>query len=383
MKNTFIGYYEPSSREFKKLWEKCLFIIDTNVLLNLYRYSDNTRKELLKLLNSISSRLWLPYQVGIEFHNNRLKELSDQMMNYQVSVNEFDKFLNTIKEKLKSDRHPYVKNPKKYLDGMSTIIDSIKKELNAKKDSYSELLTNDIYLNEITSLYKGKVGNSYTDEELEKLYKIGETRYKNKIPPGYMDKKDNIKKYGDFIIWNQIIDISIEKKAPIIFITSEKKEDWWHIHEGKTVGPRPELINEFSKKTKYFFYMYHTNNFLENATNYLNSKIESSVIDEIKRVSIEESIEKARLIQQEAEKTKNAVRQLLNQISHSTPQESYQDLLKQYIERSKALHSSEVSSDYRELYLNLMKNYMKENEDRQKLLDEVFSDTETKEEKKN
>jgi hypothetical protein len=53
------------------------------------------------------------------------------------------------------------------------------------------------------------VGNDFTDNELDALYKEGERRYANQIPPGYCDeknKKDKAKRslYGDLVIWKQV-----------------------------------------------------------------------------------------------------------------------------------------------------------------------------------
>ena len=44
MRKTFPGYYRPTEAEFRRLWDKCIFVLDANVLLNLYRYSEETRK---------------------------------------------------------------------------------------------------------------------------------------------------------------------------------------------------------------------------------------------------------------------------------------------------------------------------------------------------
>ena len=43
MRDLFPSYYRPTDEEFKELWEKCTFIFDANVLLNLYLY-DLTHK---------------------------------------------------------------------------------------------------------------------------------------------------------------------------------------------------------------------------------------------------------------------------------------------------------------------------------------------------
>ena len=44
MKDIFKGYYRPSDDEFKKMWEEGIFVFDTNVLLNFYRYKKETKR---------------------------------------------------------------------------------------------------------------------------------------------------------------------------------------------------------------------------------------------------------------------------------------------------------------------------------------------------
>lgn len=78
MKKLFPGFYQPTDTEFKKLWEKCTFVIDANVLLNLYRYPEEAKADLLKVFGKISDRLWLPYQAALEYQKNRLIVIAEQ-----------------------------------------------------------------------------------------------------------------------------------------------------------------------------------------------------------------------------------------------------------------------------------------------------------------
>jgi len=55
---------------FEKVWQNGVIVFDTNVLLNLYRYNKEARNELIKLMKSYQSRLWIPYQIGLEFMAN-------------------------------------------------------------------------------------------------------------------------------------------------------------------------------------------------------------------------------------------------------------------------------------------------------------------------
>lgn len=45
MRDLFPEYYTPSVEEFNELWQKCIFIFDTNVLLDFYEYRQATRED--------------------------------------------------------------------------------------------------------------------------------------------------------------------------------------------------------------------------------------------------------------------------------------------------------------------------------------------------
>lgn len=57
MKNTIKEFIEPTNKEKQELWQKAVF--DTNVLLNLYRYSAKTRKSLLAAFENFKDRVWI------------------------------------------------------------------------------------------------------------------------------------------------------------------------------------------------------------------------------------------------------------------------------------------------------------------------------------
>lgn len=83
MKKKYLEYYKLTDDEYKKLWDECLFVFDTNVLLNLYRYSNETSKKLLEIISKFSERIWIPYQVGKEYQENRLEVICTQENAYE------------------------------------------------------------------------------------------------------------------------------------------------------------------------------------------------------------------------------------------------------------------------------------------------------------
>lgn len=83
MKKEFFGFYPPDEDEINQIWAEAIIAFDANTLLNLYRYSKNTKNDFLKTLNEYSDRLWLPYQAGYEFHNNRISVIKSQEQTYE------------------------------------------------------------------------------------------------------------------------------------------------------------------------------------------------------------------------------------------------------------------------------------------------------------
>ena len=77
MKNTFYEFYKLSKKRINEIWDNGLLIVDTNVLLDLYRLSPDSRKDLMKSIDHFKDRVWIPYQVGLEFHRNRESVIKD------------------------------------------------------------------------------------------------------------------------------------------------------------------------------------------------------------------------------------------------------------------------------------------------------------------
>lgn len=286
MKNKFPGYFPPSDTEVQELWETCLFTVDANILLNLYRYSDHTRREFIKILKAIEDRLWLPHQAAQEYFENRLQVISQQEKAYEETTKAIDVLQNDLKN---SRQHPFISE--KLLGQLTSVLGSVSKELAKNKKVHTTRTTSDEIKDSIGNLFEGKVGLPYSEEQLAAICKEGEDRYSKRIPPGYKDdgKTDSstspqthYRKYGDLIIWRQIIDKAANDKKSIIFINDDKKEDWWLLFKGKTLGPRPELVKEFSDKTENRFHMYQADRFLQLAADHFKQAVKPEIFTEVR-----------------------------------------------------------------------------------------------------
>jgi predicted nucleic acid-binding protein len=291
MKEMFRGYYRPTDEEFKKLWDDCLFVLDTNVLLNFYRYSEKTSKDFFSILEKISDRVWVPYQVAYEYHKNRLEEISNKKRSYR----DLCKIIEDTQKKLvveikKYERHPYIE-----ISSLENKVDDcfsdIKKQIEEKEKGHPDLIKEDPIREKISILLKGKIGQKFSDEQLEETYKKGRKRYDEKVPPGFRDQeKGGNSQYGDLVLWFEIIEKAKQTNKPVILVIDDNKEDWWTILQKETIGPRPELIQEFFSEANSQFYMYKPEQFMHYAGEYLGQKFDSKTVDEIREISKEKIV---------------------------------------------------------------------------------------------
>jgi hypothetical protein len=190
---------------------------------------------------------------------------------------------------------------------MQKACNSIEKNLKMIKETHLDLLQNDILRDTLDALLEDKLGLHYSQKRLNEVYEIGKVRYEQEIPPGYGDKnKEGIKKYGDLVLWFQIIDKAKESSKPIILITDERKEDWYTKIRGNIIGPRPELINEMLSKAEVSFYLYQTEPFMESAKKFLKIEVKQKAIDEVREIrELDEELEQ--ILKKEAMATSEAI----------------------------------------------------------------------------
>lgn len=295
MKTEFPGYFASNEDDIEALWADCLFVLDTNVLLSLYRYSDATRAELLKVFNSLAERLWVPHQVAQEYLTNRLAVIGEQAKAYEDSVRKIDAIRKGFEN---SNYHPFVSV--ETLSECVSVFDKLVEELNLNRVAHEGRISLDEIKDHLESLLEGKVGKGFDRAKLEQIIAQGEVRYEQKVPPGYCDAKkggdskifaDQCKPYGDYIVWLQIIEHAKQSGRAVIFVTGDSKDDWWMSFQGRTVGPRPQLIEEFLFETNKLFYMYSPDRFLERANSYLQQDTSPEAMIEIQSLRDEESEE--------------------------------------------------------------------------------------------
>lgn len=194
MKSVFREFFNNEKVDFNNLDDSVLIVFDTNIMLNIYRFSESTRNTFLSALEKVKNNIWIPYQVGLEFHLHR-REIMVEMETKKDTIvnninNETEKYLKAIKTLL--DTYPI-----KSIDGTEVrkkILNQFNEEINKVKNSFNQeqvveldnlINKNDDKISVLAELFEGKVGGPFSQTEIDSICKEGELRYEEEIPPGY------------------------------------------------------------------------------------------------------------------------------------------------------------------------------------------------------
>jgi hypothetical protein len=293
MRKTFDWYLRPSEDETGKIWSDGLLTLDANVLLDLYRYTAETRDKIIKGIGYFGDRVWLPAQAAREFIRNRtavITQADKAFQDAEKAVNELKTSYRAAQETLRGIRLIPRDCAEDLATAIEAAIESASATITSTKDGHPEYLRSDPVLDWVMSTFDGRIGAEPGPDDWEDIRRCGESRRLESIPPGYKDgDKEGDAKYGDYLLWRQILEHARTAQTPMILVTSERKEDWWETKSGKTIGPRPELLEEASRKAGQRILIYQTDSFLKFAIEKIGDQLDKSSVDEIREVDAERS----------------------------------------------------------------------------------------------
>lgn len=238
--------FASRNRSLDEVKKDCNVALDANVLLEAYRLTSSSLEELRKIYAALAEpgRLFVPAQAAREFKKNRPKYLADAA-----------KALKDERGRLggKRARIRFLESDPNYIELMELEADfhEQRKRILEKLDRISETLRSWIDGDPIMSMYEEVIGSAVyeqklTDAELEECLKDLAYRQTYGIPPGFKDSAKADQGVGDLLIWRSLLQIAGQKKD-LIFVTNEKKPDWWALNHGEPFLPRPELIDEYQR----------------------------------------------------------------------------------------------------------------------------------------
>lgn len=269
MNEKFKWYFPATAEELDKIWNQGALTVDANVLLDLYRFHEDTRNAILDSLQTFKGKRWLSYQAATEFFRHRTSVIASAKNTFKEAIDE----IQDLKKKLSgtTDRIKGIRSLPRHLSEqlraeVETTLARAEEGIREVEKRHPDYLKNDEILKELLVLFAGAVGDDFPDSEKSDLEKQGNSRISKKIPPGYLDaNKEGSRPLGDFYLWRQVLAHSKSANLPMILVTSDDKEDWWERISNRTIGPRQELLEEAWRLTGHRILIYKTDKFVEYA----------------------------------------------------------------------------------------------------------------------
>jgi hypothetical protein len=228
-----------------QLKDKCIVVLDTNVLLVPYTINPKGLGEVEKAYDALlkQKRLVIPGQVAREFAKNRpnkLSELHHQLSEKRNRLQAYQKgkypLLESLAEygkvvELEQQMHALAAE---YRTALSKVLDHVRNWTWNDPVSllYARLFTPDVVI-------EASISKDDLKTDIER-------RVLHKIPPGYKDAAKDDSGAGDIIIWHTILELGKTQKKDIIFVSADGKPDWFHQSDGP-LYPRFELVDEFRR----------------------------------------------------------------------------------------------------------------------------------------
>ncbi|QQQ78943.1 hypothetical protein IOD16_11255 [Saccharothrix sp. 6-C] len=293
--DAFPGYRRPAEDEVAEALRSALVVVDANVLLNLYRYTESTRDDLLGLLRGVGDRLWVPHQVMREFWRNRLTVLAGRAAATDQVLTALAKQQRAADDAL----HQWAKT--------TALADAVRDDLRGKVAALHQELVVAIgshtppspdspgvpgrepVLDQLEALLRGKVGAQPDHSQWKAFVQEGRRRAAAKEPPGYLDagKDDSALpegSAGDYLVWAQATQEAARRDTDLLFVTGDEKEDWWWRYRSDFLGPRVELVEEFAAASGKQLYMMRPVDLLRRASA-LEVSVRTESVNDVARVS--------------------------------------------------------------------------------------------------
>lgn len=287
----FEGYRTASKEDYRRAFSRGIVVPDANVLLNLYRYADQARRDLLSVLERLGDQLWVPHQVLEEFWRNREIVLRDPRDTDKVA-----REMSELRDRAIAHFRAWSNRVSLAADESTTLIDTLRAGFDAVLDGVERFsdasaadsardTDNDDVLKRLEPILFGRVGAPMSEEQYSRALSEGLRRVEQREPPGYLDKnKDDQRAAGDYLVWEQVLIEAERRSCDVVFVTNDVKDDWWRREAGEQRGPRLELVAELRRRARTRLFMLRPTILLSLAREVLAVTVHDESVEDADRV---------------------------------------------------------------------------------------------------
>jgi hypothetical protein len=283
----FEAYRTVNDDDRRQVLAEGLVVLDTNVLLHLYRYGQRAAADLFAVLEAIGERLWEPHQVMLEFWHNRDSVLRDPH-GVQRATNQLDDLRTQAVQVLRQWSAVMGLDARRFEALLDALVGGFRAAIEgiADLDPARPVTTAaDPVLRRLEPLLEGRVGLRPTPAERAEAVEVARIRVERRIPPGYRDVgKSGDLFAGDYLVWSQLLVEARVRGLDVLFVTGDSKEDWWRRERGRPVGPREELVTEMREVAGVRLFQFLPQDFLAHGRAALGVAVPDSSVAEVARV---------------------------------------------------------------------------------------------------
>jgi hypothetical protein len=258
------------NEDIDNIWDSSLIVFDTNSILRIYEWISEKSYYLKDIFDYKNGSIWSTNQIKkevMDVYNLRIEDKKKRFTHAIEGIFTHKNPVRLINGYKKLCEGYYF--PSSFLKELDTFIDGIitKEQVYLRAKEYEQQFDEFFISLPIDFLWNDYFSNVYNSTNID----TDLTAYQNAIhPPGYKDKGKKQNQNGDYIIWNELIGLSVEKNSDITFVTADGKPDWFR--NGKA---REELLEDFSKAVngENKINIISLTDFLEISNNYIGADI--------------------------------------------------------------------------------------------------------------
>jgi hypothetical protein len=290
VKDLFGEYYPLTDAQVKECVVSGTIVLDANVLLGLYRFSSEERDTLFNFLTTAKERLWIPFQVGLEYQRTRLSVVAQQAGYYErlvelVEAAEAEALKKTMRglrfpDEVRAEAEDLMERAASAAaDAMEPFIAEATAIQSAHVVTRDEAVNADPVRDRLDDLFEGRVGARPSEKARNERILAATKRYAAEIPPGFKDagKGTDELAAGDYLLWAELLEHagSMTTEQSVLLVTQDEKEDWF----SKDGQPLPALRREFGEHSVARFHLVSLKDFLSLANEHLRAGVSRSTIE--------------------------------------------------------------------------------------------------------
>ncbi|WP_433165260.1 PIN-like domain-containing protein [Kribbella sp. CA-247076] len=294
----FEGYLSRQDQELREALKNALVVFDTNVLLNLYRYRDETRQSIAEVMTAIGDRLWIPHQVVEEFWRNRERALTSPISEVRQSSEDLRRHRDQACELIRAwvnkaalsaeTAAPVEARLTEAFESAQGLLDGLIDEDDVNRARSTHY---DPVVALLEPALRGRIGAPMTTEKRNAAIKEGKRRVEAGEPPGFADAKKTGRTpedaTGDYLVWEQLLSEAERRQLAVVFVTGDVKRDWWRYESNSPRGPRIELCRELADRCGTQLYMLRPEQLLGLA-DALSVAVEPEAVKNVERTTLPE-----------------------------------------------------------------------------------------------